>query len=197
MYRRFTFVTGIIGALALVAAGTTVELKAQRGARGAHGRPPSVAGNPGQGRPSTPGSPAAKAPHAPASPKADHPDSDTHPGKATGTGGRPTVGDQLTRNTNLTTRLQGLFPAGTDLQKASAGFKNLGQFVAAAHVSHNLDIPFDTLKARMTGTKPVSLGGAIQELKPTADAKTEAQKAEKAANAEIRDSGRRNASTAS
>ena len=190
MHRRFTFVTGIIGAFALVVAGTTVELRAQRGAGATHG-------NPGQGRPSTPGTPAAKAPHAPATPKADHPDSDTHPAKATGTGGKPTVGDQLTRNTNLTARLQGLFPAGTDLQKASAGFKNLGQFVAAAHVSRNLDIPFDSLKAKMIGTKPESLGQAISELKPAADAKTEVQKAQKAADTEIKDSAKRSASTAS
>jgi hypothetical protein len=148
----------------------------------------------GQGRPSTPGSPAAAAPHQPAAPKADHRTSDTHPGNATGTGGKPTVSDQLTRNTNLSTQLQGLFPAGTDLQKASAGFKNLGQFVAAAHVSHNLDIPFDTLKGKMTGTAPVSLGDAIKELKPAADAKTETQKAEKEADTEIKSSGKSSAS---
>src|SRR5437867_5454633 len=98
MHRRFSFAAGIIGAFALVVAGMTVDLYAQRGAGASHG-------NPGQGRPSTPGNPPAKAPHAPATPKGEHPDNDTHPGKTTGTGGKPTVGDQLGRNTNLEARL--------------------------------------------------------------------------------------------
>lgn len=187
MNRRFMLVSGIIGALAFVVAGATVDLQAQRGAGAAHGRP-AAAGNPGQGRPSTPGDRTARAPHQPGAPKADHPDGDTHRGRPTDSTGRPAVSDQLARNTNLATRLQGLFPAGTDLQNASAGFKNLGQFVAAAHVSHNLDIPFDTLKAKMTGTNAMSLGQAIQELKPAADAKAEEQKARRAANAEIKES---------
>lgn len=189
MNHRFIFVTGTIGALALVVASTTVDLHAQRGAGATHGRP-AGAGNPGQGRPSTPGAPAARTPPQPGTPKTDHPGSDTHPGKPTGTTGRPTVSDQLSRNTNLTTRLQGLFPAGTDLQKASADFKNLGQFVAAAHVSQNLDIPFDTLKAKMTGTNATSLGQAIHELKPAADAKAEEQKAQRTANTEIETLGK-------
>src|SRR5215813_12522307 len=71
-----------------------------------------------------------------------------------------TVSEQLDRNTHLATKLRGLFPLGTDLKQASSGFKNLGQFVAAAHVSHNLGIPFDQLKARMTGNSSVSLGKA-------------------------------------
>jgi hypothetical protein len=92
----------------------------------------------------------------------------------------------LTRNTNLTSRLQALFPAGTDLQKESAGFRNLGQFVAAAHVSHNLDIPWTDMKAKMTGDRPVSLGQAIQDLKPQANAKVEADKAQKEADTDIK-----------
>jgi hypothetical protein len=97
-----------------------------------------------------------------------------------------TVSDHLEHNTHLAGRLQGLFPAGTDLQQASSGFKNLGQFVAAAHVSKNLGIPFDQLKLRMTGESPVSLGKAIQELRPEAAARSEAKKAEQQAKEEIR-----------
>ncbi len=82
-----------------------------------------------------------------------------------------TVSEQLDHNTHLATQLQGLFPPGTDLKQAASGFKNLGQFVAAAHVSHNLGIPFDQLKAKMTGNSPVSLGKAIHELQPGANAK--------------------------
>src|SRR5215471_11873197 len=59
----------------------------------------------------------------------------------------------LTKNTkldnNLTSKLQskGLLPAGTDLKDACTGFKNLGQCLAAIHVSHNLKVPFDCMKA--------------------------------------------------
>ena len=73
----------------------------------------------------------------------------------------------LAKNTNLRTKLQSRLPAGTDINVAAAGFRNLGQFVAAVNVSNNLGIPFADLKAKMTGTTPVSLGQAIQQLKGT------------------------------
>ena len=189
MNRRMKFVSGMIGAAALVVVSSTVNLQAQRGAGAPHGRPAGAGAAP-HGRPANPGNSGA---HRPTTPRADHPTADNHPGKpteTTGTSGRPTAGDQLARNTNLATKLQGILPAGTDVQKASAGFKNLGQFVAAAHVSHNLDIPFDTLKAKMTGTDAMSLGQAIHELKPTADADTETRKAERAADDTIKDAGK-------
>lgn len=95
------------------------------------------------------------------------------------------VSDRLADNTKLASKLQSLLPAGTNLQQAAQGFKNLGQFVAAVHVSHNLGIPFDQLKARMIGPPSESLGKAIQALKPTANAKTEASKAQKQANQDL------------
>jgi hypothetical protein len=60
--------------------------------------------------------------------------------------------------------------------------------VAAVHVSHNLGIPFDQLKAKMIGPPSESLGKAIQALKPTTNAKEEASKAEKQAKQDIDDS---------
>jgi hypothetical protein len=57
----------------------------------------------------------------------------------------------LTRNTKLdstlTMKLQSknLLPAGTDLKSACSGFRNLGQCVAAIHISHNLNIPLACL----------------------------------------------------
>jgi hypothetical protein len=63
-------------------------------------------------------------------------------------------------------RLQPLVPQGMTVETAAEGFRNNGQFIAALHVSQNLGIPFDDLKARMTGPDAVSLGKAIQELKP-------------------------------
>ncbi len=102
--------------------------------------------------------------------------------------GQKTAGELLTQNTKLASKLQGLLPAGTDLQTAASGFKNLGQFVAAVHVSHNLGIPFDTLKSKLTGSGSESLGKAIKQLDPKANSKTEANKANKQAKQDIKDS---------
>ena len=52
---------------------------------------------------------------------------------------------------------------------------------AARHVSENLGISYDDLKKLMTGDNPKSLGQAIQELRPGADANAEATKAQKQA----------------
>ncbi len=89
-----------------------------------------------------------------------------------GAGASADVGAQVTRNTGLSTQLQPLLPQGMTLANAAAGFRNQGQFVAALHVSHNLNIPFDQLKAKMTGPDSVPLGKAIQELRPSLDSKS-------------------------
>ena len=92
-------------------------------------------------------------------------------------------------------RMVSLLPQGMDLKTAESGFKNHGQFIAALHVSQNLNIPFDQLKAKMTGVSvdatgqtinsaPMSLGKAIHELRPTVpetQAIQEADRAEKQA----------------
>jgi len=114
----------------------------------------------------------------------------------------------LSRNSKLDSKLtanlqsKGLLPKGTDLKDACSGFKNLGQCVAAIHVSHNRNISFDCLKADMTGQAPaagsscpagtgsskMSLGKAIQTLDPQADAKSETKHASREANTEIKES---------
>jgi hypothetical protein len=85
---------------------------------------------------------------------------------------------------------------GMTLNAASDGFRNQGQFIAAVHVSQNLGIPFADLKATMLGTplpgstlaatSPMSLGQAIQQLKPFANSTTEATRAEKQAATDLR-----------
>ncbi len=114
------------------------------------------------------------------------------------TSGPRTPDQLLTQNTQLSSKLSGLLPAGTDLQTAAAGYRNLGQFVAAVHVSHNLDIPFAQLKCTELATaaacpgmtvpsKGSHLGQAIQTLKPTmssGDSKAAAKQAEKEASAD-------------
>ena len=95
-----------------------------------------------------------------------------------GTSGHTTSGaslhnpsEQLMHNTALAGRLQPLLP-GTNLQTAATGFKNLGQFVAAVHAAHNLKIPFDELKAKLTGPNAESLGHAIHDLDPNLSSQT-------------------------
>ncbi len=128
-----------------------------------HGRPA------GAGRPTTPGGASGAGADRGGRPSAD--------GSTSHSSAAKTPGELLSQNTKLSSKLSSLLPAGTDLRKASSGFKNLGQFVAAVHVSHNLGIPFDDLKAKMTAGE--SLGQAIHELKPAADASAEAKKAQK------------------
>jgi hypothetical protein len=99
--------------------------------------------------------------------------------------GHKTVSQLLTQNTKLASKLQSLLPPGTDLQTAAAGFKNLGQFVAAVHVSKNLGIPFDQLKAAMIGPPKESLGKAIQQLQPSANAKAAVKTANKQADQDL------------
>jgi len=93
----------------------------------------------------------------------------------------------LAKNTNLRTKLASRLPMGTDINDAAGDFRNLGQFVAAVNVSYNLRIPFADLKAKMTGTNPLSLGQAIQQLKgmSTTTANTTAQTELTQANREI------------
>jgi len=93
-----------------------------------------------------------------------------------------TAQERLAINPQLSQRLQGMLPAGMTVDQAAAGFKNLGQFVAAVNVSKNLGIPFDQLKAQMTGPSAKSLGNAIHTLKPDADASGEVERAEEAAH---------------
>src|SRR6267143_5531099 len=98
--------------------------------------------------------------------------------------------DVLSHNTAIAGKIKTL--TGEDAQRACSGFKNLGQCVAAAHVSKNLGISFACMKADMTGQAPaqgsscpagtgsksMSLGKSIQALSPNVDQKLEAKKAE-------------------
>lgn len=99
--------------------------------------------------------------------------------------GGKTAGELLQQNTKLSENLGKLLPAGTDLQAAAAGFRNLGEFVAAVHVSHNLGIPFADLKADMMSGD--NLGQAITKLRPDADAEVEARRARAQAREQVRE----------
>jgi hypothetical protein len=94
----------------------------------------------------------------------------------------------LSRNSKLNSKLGSLLPNGMTAQQACSGFKNLGQCVAAIHVSHNLDIPFADLKTKITGDNSESLGKAIHQFKPDVNAKAEAKKGEKQADKDLSES---------
>ena len=103
------------------------------------------------------------------------------------------ISEKLTDNTKLASKLENLLGPNTTLamlQADAQGFKNLGQFVAAVHVSHNLGIPFDQLKAKMIGPPSESLGKAIDQLKPAASSKAEIKKANDQAKQDMNDSGK-------
>src|SRR5438132_6652054 len=114
---------------------------------------------------------------------------------------QPTVNDILTKNPAISSKIQTL--TGMPASQACTGFKNLGQCVAAAHVSKNLRISFDCLRSDMTGTAPlstsncpagtgaksVSLGKSIQALDPNADSKSESKKGQTQAQQDLKNSG--------
>jgi len=93
------------------------------------------------------------------------------------------VAEKLMTKPNQLAKLKAVLPDGTDINLATAGFKNFGQLNAAVNVSQNLGIEFADLKAAMTGTtltgaktnEPTKgLGQAIQQFKPGVDADAEA-----------------------
>src|SRR5262245_9679377 len=114
------------------------------------------------------------------------------------------IAEKLASKPNLSAKLTRMLPTdpatGTTmtLDKASLGFKNQGQFIAALHVSENLGIPFSELKSHMvtvtpgapgqppTATQSGSLGQAIQASRSTADAPAAVKRAESQADADLR-----------
>ena len=99
------------------------------------------------------------------------------PAPAATTAASGDVQQTLQTNKTLTAQLQSRLPAGTDVVKASMGFRNLTQFVSAVHACQNLSIPFDKMRTAMVDEKK-SLSAAIRALKPTASATIEAQRAD-------------------
>src|SRR5215469_15915545 len=71
-----------------------------------------------------------------------------------GSSHRVTIDQQLSNHTKLAGKIQNL--TGLPAQQACDGFKNLGQCVAAAHVSKNLGISFVCMRSDMTGQAPPS-----------------------------------------
>lgn len=99
----------------------------------------------------------------------------------------PVASDTHTTAVSGNTRLAALVPAGVTPEDACRGFKDLSECSAALHVAQNLNISFADLKDRMTNGQ--SLGTAIHALKPKADARKAAQRAEEQAREDLRSQG--------
>jgi hypothetical protein len=103
------------------------------------------------------------------------------------------LGDVLDHNSHLSSKLEGLLGVSgpnalQTLKNDASGFKSFGQFVAAVHVSQNLGISSSALRAEMTGQNAVSLGNAIQGLRPDADAANESKRAMSEAKEDLKES---------
>jgi hypothetical protein len=97
------------------------------------------------------------------------------------------VQKELQRNLVLADGLRGRLPQGTDLNAAAGGFRRLELFVATVHASNNLDIAFLELKRRIVNDG-MTLGQAIQDIRPKSRYWDEAHRAEDDAAATIRTS---------
>ena len=99
----------------------------------------------------------------------------------------PAAADTQSDTAGSNTRLAALVPAGLTPEDACRGFKDLSECSAALHVSQNLNIPFADLKDRVTAGQ--SLGTAIHALKPKADSRREAERAQEQAREDLRSQG--------
>ena len=139
----------------------------------------------------TPAVAAQRGPHPTPTPASVHAPPPAHPanGVVHPAAGHPApvpVPEKIAANPALVAHLQPLLPSGMTLANAATGFKNQGQFIAALHVSQNLNIPFAQLKAEMTGTDHDSLGQAIHQLQPAANTKVAVKTAEHQATLDLR-----------
>ena len=98
---------------------------------------------------------------------------------------RPVVGNgNLVVSPKVAARLLKMLPPRTNLNEASAGFKNETEFISSVYISKDLDIPFARLKAKVTGSHAESIEAAIRDLRPNlskAKAKAEVEKGQRQA----------------
>jgi hypothetical protein len=186
--------------IAILVAGASLVIPAMAAQGRGHGGPPAGVGA-GAGVHSTLGMPSGSQRPSSAGPRSDQ--GATHPVSSPSFGAK-SLTSLLEQNSKLATNLAALFPDGTDLTEQAGGFKNLGQFVSAVHVSHNLGIPFDNLKCAELGTtaasksgtvcsslvtneEPMSLGKAIKALRPDADSQQAIREANHQTNKDFQD----------
>jgi hypothetical protein len=116
--------------------------------------------------------------------------SQPHPKQARRSSGRVVlspVQQELQRNTVLANALRAHLPQGVEVTAAASGFRRLELFVATIHASNNVAIPFAELKRRIVNDG-MTLGQAIQDIRPRSRYWAEARRAEDDAAAMIRTS---------
>jgi hypothetical protein len=85
-----------------------------------------------------------------------------------GSRGDMTIAERIAANPQQKARIEAMLTGtGLTLEQAADGFRNAGQFIAAVEASKNQSIPFGSLKSEMTGENALSLGEALDKLKPT------------------------------
>jgi hypothetical protein len=123
-------------------------------------------------------------------------------GKSTETSSQKQLNNVITSSTSgspskLAQKLMSMLPstgpnAGLTLTAASAGFKNLGRFIAALHAYNNLGLATKTPPVSFTDFAAYdqghSLGAAIKHYDPAADTRTETRNATKQANQDVKES---------
>ena len=85
---------------------------------------------------------------------------------------------------DTSTRLAAVLPQGMTTKEACQSFKTTNECAAALHAAHDLNIPFEDLKSKMSGGQ--KLGAAIHALKPDADVKSAVRKAEQEAHEDLK-----------
>lgn len=152
----------LIAVAALLFAVGTVSAQSPR-AQGPKTRPAQAQGPKGT-RPTQAQGPKTERPTQAQGPKADRGDQSEQ--SARGNQEDRSIAEGIARNPQQEARLKAMLPEGMTLEQAAEGFRNQGQFIAALNASKNQNIPFADLKAKMTGDNPLSLGQAINELRP-------------------------------
>ena len=97
------------------------------------------------------------------------------------------VQQELQRNAILSNTLRTRLPQGADVTASASGFRRLELFVATVHASNNIAVPFSELKRRIVNDG-MTLGQAIQDIRPKSRYWSEAQRAEEEAAEMIRTS---------
>lgn len=99
------------------------------------------------------------------------------------------VPSYLVTQPRIADRAQPLLKRGADVQLAAEGFRTPELFMAVAHASHNLEVPFVVLKHHVL-TERMTLSKAIAATRPDVNAAEQASQAMAAARADLFEANR-------
>ena len=97
---------------------------------------------------------------------------------------RPSDSTKPLATSQLARRLNPLLNERVSLETVATGFQTAEDFAATVHASRNIHVPFTALKHQVVD-EGKTLAGAIQTVKPTADASLEADLARSEARADL------------